>query len=185
MDEDKFRQWFEAVKKGAKVLLKKDGEHAPIVLVIEGNGKLRALLMDFENNFEKHMAYEIFLPTVIQETKATGFIAINESWYVAPKELKGKTMEDLDNIKWGKDIPMPSQHPDRKEAVMISGFLKGGLKLSTMIPFHHKRKRIIIDKEDERLQGHADSGDMHFGLYETAIEAIEKPKADDTLVGYR
>lgn len=177
MNQEKFRGWFEEVKKGAKTLLVKDGEHAPIVLVIEGSGKLRAILMDFENDYEKHMAYEVFLPTVIQETDAMGFIAINESWYAIPKELEGMKEDEID---WSK-VGRVSERPDRKEAVMISGFLKGGLKLSTMIPFHRKGKRIIIDEKDL----HKDADKMTFGLYETAVEAIEKPKADDALAGYR
>ncbi len=176
MNSEKFRAWFEDVKKGAKTLLVKDKEHAPIVLIIEGSGKLRAILMDFENDYEKHMAYEAFLPAIIQKTEAMGFIAINESWYAMPKEFKGMKEDEID---WSK-VGRVSERPDRKEAIMISGFLKGGLKLSAMIPFHRKGKRIIIEEDALHETDH-----MRFGLYKTAIEAIEKPKADDALVGYR
>ena len=49
-----------------------------------------------------------------KEKKIVRYVTVSESWYVTEKKV-GEKLLDLTNI------PMPSEHPQREEAVLITG----------------------------------------------------------------
>jgi hypothetical protein len=136
MTNKEFKQIFEkelaSLIKTAKAVLQHDGHHSHMVFAFMKGGGVEVIQNLYDGVIGKNMSFAHLRKRM--RKKSDGYISINEAWVCeAPK--------DADPSKI-----IPSQHPDRKEALLIMG-VTPNKAVSITIPFTRKGKKFVFEKE--------------------------------------
>ena len=108
----------EKIAENAKQLLEKDKELSPILFIEDTDGKETAIDLRGLGSDEKHDKYVMMksagILTARKKIKVKEIVLVAESW-IAMVKGKGINKENVENI-------IPSEYPDRKEAIVISSW---------------------------------------------------------------
>lgn len=137
----------EEAKRRLETKTKDDGIFVSMIFVV-GPESVEPLPFLFKNSAQKEVLV-FLISELAKEMKAFGIIALMDSWTTLVP--KGKSI-DLNNV------PLPSQSPDRKQALCItctSSFFRKGY----MLPYDNLDDKIVWGEEVEM----ADFEDANFG----------------------
>ena len=111
---------------------------------------------DFNTADEKNFIMNALGEKCYEEQKAPmAAILSTEAWYVRRDAEKGLTPAQLH--KKIKKEPMPSECPDRKEAILVAGLTFDGRSVTAMADINHDPdKNIILDSFGELMFGGPD-----------------------------
>lgn len=131
-------------KEKAKKLLLRDGQVNPVVFGFLPTGQLLIVEMSFKS-YEEKQAEFARLREFLKEKEVTACVMVSEVWYLSKnkEEKEGKTI-------------LPSQHPEREEAILIIGKIPGR-SYSIAVPFTRDggeikfREEIVGDSDEDFL----------------------------------
>lgn len=140
-----FKEQVEIFFKNAKSILLKDKTHAPIIIIgyLDGHSKIimYPIIKEYKYMFFRHIA------SLMKKTLATSIIIINEAW--------------ISEFDEKNPFLLPSDNPNRKEALCLIATNSKGEKYNYTITFNKdKNGDIIFGKEFS--DNYKDSND--FGL---------------------
>ena len=126
----------ETVLQAARVNLERDGALHPVLfLQLESSEQMVMLLKEFPDTVGERQEYFTALGLALPHTgrRIDEAVFISESWYVEMGE--GKTEFDV----------APSQHPERREAIVVMGRDAGRTRLTHVLqPFHRSEQNQLI-----------------------------------------
>ncbi len=118
----------ETVLQAARVNLERDGALHPVLfLQLESSEQMVMLLKEFPDTVEERQEYFTALGMALPHTgrRIDEAVFVSEAWYVGMEE--GRTEFDV----------APSQHPQRREAIVVMGRDAARTRLTHVLqPFH-------------------------------------------------
>jgi hypothetical protein len=118
-----------------------DGDVIPIVAVIDKTGQTSIIGLEITGTESKKRAYQM-VREFMKQRGAIAAISVNDAWYYSASKDPG------DKIDLATATP-PSEHPDRKEALMVNLTTVLGHRLHLMQPYHMDGKEIIWEEPTE------------------------------------
>ena len=139
------------IDKGELISQDEDGQNIPFVVRVVSKNHIGELgYRDFplgpllaKGAPKQQALFELGKFCAVNEILPTAIFTIAESWYVTSKDARKG--ENLENIA-------PSQHPNRKEALVIAGLTPDNRSNFAMVPLtRDKDNRISFGKPDIQL----------------------------------
>ncbi len=122
------RGFVETVLTAARVNLERDGALHPVLFLgLKSDEQMVMLLKEFPDTVGERQEYFTALGMALSHTgrKIDEAVFVSEAWYVGMEE--GRTEFDV----------VPSQHPERREAIVVMGRDAGRTRLTHVLqPFH-------------------------------------------------
>lgn len=122
----------------AKIIVESDQQHAPIFFIGKDNA-LVPVLLSMKNEREKDVAAFV-MESTCKRVGADFSILITECWYL--RRPDGVNLEDV----------IPSESPDKKEAVSFTINKRNGENASLMLPFKRVKGKVEFGKLEKCSQ---------------------------------
>lgn len=151
MKKDELKDLMENTLEKSKELLLRDGYVRPVAFIYYGK-EIDIVALTFENQEDKERQMYV-LGKLAKMKKAHAIYIVAESWYVT------STKRDLDII--------PSEHPMRKECILISGECEEG---DIAITQKFERKEIKNGDKEEIIFGEKDIDTVGFSRFHFGIK---------------
>lgn len=149
------RDLFNKIEPKVREDFKKDGEiGTPIWFLENNNNDLILVATPFENNHTKDMAV-LAVKEVIKEHNVVRYLFITETWFVS------ENIKDKPKTPWKQPLEtiIPSKHPDRKEAVVVTGEdRETGENLMILLEIDRSGDKPILKENDMSAEMSVNSG---------------------------
>lgn len=137
----------------AKFILEIQGQLNPMFVFYKGN-KLVPIVTNFRDDNDKEKVVSI-LKRKVKESNIDYYAFMSECWYYTSSKVPT-------NI-----IIRPTNHPERKEAIAVSGFSKEGNRIQMLLPFTRNKDKIEFGNAEIAKD------------FATKFELFETPKLSD------
>lgn len=150
---------FEEIVRAAKAVVEEHGDHEEMFFVKGKNGGVSVVVVQSEANDEAAKKEKVEeLRRFIEKAKSVEYYHVSSAWSVNQDDARKNSIEELRKLRsdpspeamkrflegmMRRTRSSPSEHPDRKEVLIVSKCVKGMGTRTMVIPFTRSGNSIL------------------------------------------